>query len=223
MSKESKLAKKEAKAAKKAAKAEKSQASAYAKLVKKIDKKNAKLEKKANKKNKPFVPIAVPTQEEAFAAGNESKAKKVIEMIALILLLVYLIYFLVMFINYTAPEVTKGLTETTVSEEAGSPATYDRYSNPHKITTTPFYSVAEAKAYLKQVLHDNWKSLGYGADPSGGSINYTGNVVNVNNADCYVFTVGSRTYAVSTRLQSAYVLQNGKYNPLTFHNTDKLF
>ena len=226
LSKETKLAKKEAKAAKKAAKAEKSQAAAYEKLVKKIEKKNAKLEKKANKKNKPFVPLDIPTQEEAFAAtAGESKAKQIIEMIILILLIIYLGYFCYMFYSYVAPQVAQGITETSDVDDAGSgaPAEYDRYDNPHDITTTPDYSVADAKAYLKQVLHDNWKDLGYSADPSGGSINYTNNITNVNNADCYVFTAGSKKYAVSTKLQSCYMLKNGKYQPLTFHNDDYLF
>ena len=223
LSKETKLAKKEAKAAKKAAKAEKSQAKAYDKLVKKIEKKNAKLEKKANKKNKPFVPLDIPTQEEAFAAtAGESKAKKIFEMIVLILLIVYLGYFCYMFANYVAPPATQGQTETS-EEGGGAPAEYDRYENPHDITTTPTYSVADAKAYLKQVLHDNWKNLGYSSDPSGGSINYTNNITNVNNADCYVFTAGSKTYAVSTRLQSCYVSKDGKYSPLTFHEDEYLF
>ena len=222
LSKETKLAKKEAKAAKKAAKLEKNQAAAYNKLVKKMEKKNAKLEKKANKKNQPFVPLAIPTQEEAFAAaGGESKAKKIIEMIVLILLLVYLGYFCYMFYNYVAPPATPAAT--TTEEGEGAVAEYDRYKNPHEITTTPDYSVADAKAYLKQVLHDNWKNLGYSADPSGGSINYTNSMTNVNNADCYVFTAGSKTYAVSVKLQSCYINRGGKYVPLTFHETDKLF
>ena len=223
MSKEKKLAKKEAKAAKKAAKQEKNQAAAYNKLVKKIEKKNSKLEKKANKKNKPFVPLEIPTQEEAFAAtgSGESKTKKIIEMIALILLILYLGYFCYMFKNYVAPPATQA--ETTTEEGEGAVAEYERYKNPHDITTTPDYSVAEAKAYLKQCLHDNWKKLGYSSDPSGGSINYTNSLTNVNNADCYVFTAGSKTYAVSMKLQSAYVKQGGKWVPITFHDTDKLF
>ena len=224
MSKESKLAKKEAKTAKKAAKAEKSQAAAYDKLVKKIEKKNAKLEKKANKKNKPFVPLDIPTQEEAFAAtGGESKAKQILELIVLILLIVYLGYFCYMFYSYVAPQAAIAKTTTAAEEGEGTPAEYDRYENPHDITTTPDYSVADAKAYLKQVLHDNWKDLGYGSDPSGGSINYTNSIINVNNASCYVFTAGSKTYAVSTKLQSCYINKGGKFVPLTFHNDDYLF
>ncbi len=219
LSKETKLAKKEKKAAKKAAKLEKSQAAAYAKLVKKIDKKNAKAEKKANKKNKPFVPIPVPTQEEAFAAASGGKVKKIILLIILILLIWYLIYFLVMWFQYTAP-VIGPQEETTTS---GEMAEYERYSNPHEITTTPDYSVSEAKALLKQVLHDNWKDLGYGSDPSSGSINYTSRITNINNSDCYVFTAGGKTYAVAVKLSSVYVYQSGKYIPITFKNTNYIF
>ena len=220
MSKEKKLAKKEKKAAKKAAKAEKSQAAAYAKLVKKIDKKNAKAEKKANKKGKPFVPIPVPTQEEAFAATKGGKVKKIILLIILILLIWYLIYFLVMWFQYTAPVISGQEEETTASAEIGE---YDRYSNPHEITTTPDYSVSEAKALLKQVLHDNWKDLGYGSDPSSGSINYSSRITNINNSDCYIFTAGSKTYAVAVKLSSVYVYQGGKYIPITFKNTNYIF
>lgn len=223
LSKEKKLAKKEAKAAKKAAKTEKSQAAAYAKLCKKIDKKNTKLEKKANKKGKPFTPIPTPTQEEAFAAGSGGKVKKIILLIILILLIWYLIYFMVMWFNYT-PVLRPGAGETTTaSEEEKEPVVYERYVNEHEITTTPDYSVSEAKVLLKQTLHDQWGKLGYSSDPSSGSINYTNNIVNVNNSDCYVFTAGSKTYAVSTKLSSVYVQKDGKYVPLTFHNDDILF
>lgn len=218
MSKETKLAKKEAKAAKKAAKLEKKQAAAYEKLVKNIDKKNAKAEKKANKKGKPFVPIAVPTQEEAFAAGTGSKAKKIVLMIILILLIWFIVYFLVMWFKYVAPPKTAvDEDQTKVAQE------YERYSNPHEITTTPDYTVSEAQALLKQVLHDNWKVLGYSSDPSSGSINYTSNVTNVNNSDCYVFTAGSKTFAVSVKLSAVYLNQNGTYIPVTFEDTDILF
>lgn len=223
MSKEAKLAKKEAKAAKKAAKIEKGQAASYAKLVKSIEKKNAKAEKKANKKGKPFEPVAIPTQEEAFAAAPAGgKVKKIILMIILILLIWYIIYFLVMFHNYVAPtlKATAPEQEETSSSE---PAVYDRYENPHDITTTPNYSVSEAKAMLKQILHDDWKVLGYNSDPSSGSINYTSNIVTINNQDCYVFTAGSKTYAVSITLSSAYVKTGSSYTPITFQGTDLLF
>jgi hypothetical protein len=220
LSKEKKLAKKEQKVAKKAAKLEKKQAADYAKLVKKIDKKNAKLEKKANKKGKPFVPIAVPTQEEAFVASTGGKAKKIILMIILILLIWYIIYFLVMWFSYVAPVKSADDVE---DDSSSATATYERYSNPHEVTTTPDYSVSEAKTLLKQVLHDDWKVLGYSSDPSSGSINYTSNIVNVNNQDCYVFTAGSKTYAVSVKLSAVYLSQNGKYTPVTFEQTDYLF
>ncbi|MBQ9229508.1 MAG: hypothetical protein IJ168_11870 [Eubacterium sp.] len=220
MSKESKLAKKEKKAAKKAAKLEKSQAAQYAKLCKNIDKKNAKGEKKANKKGKPYTPIPTPTQEEAFAAASGGKVKRIISLILLILLIWCLVYFLVMWFGYVAPSYVGPAEETT---EAGTAAVYERYSNPHEITTTPDYSVAEAKVLLKQVLHDNWSQLGYSSDPSTGSINYTSNIVNVNHSDCYVFTAGSKTYAVSVKLSSVYVNNNGKYEPLTFHDDEILF
>jgi len=216
LSKEKKLAKKEKKAAKVAAKQEK----AYAKLVKKIDKENAKIEKKANKKNKPFVPIPVPTQEEAFANTNKGKVKKIIALILLIFLIWYLIYFLVMWFNYTAPMYTGEDETTTAAAEIGE---YERYSNPHEITTTPDYSVAEAKALLKQVLHDDWKDLGYSSDPSSGSINYTSKIVNINNADCYVFSASGKTYAVAVKLSSVYVYENGNYTPITFRSTNYLF
>ena len=196
----------------------KSQAAAYAKLVKKIDKKNAKAEKKANKKGKPFVPIPVPTQEEAFAETKGGKAKNIILLIILILLIWYLIYFLIMWFQYTAPIVAPQ-DEASNSEMAE----YERYSNPHEITTTPDYSVSEAKALLKQVLHDNWKDLGYSSDPSSGSINYTSHIVNINNSDCYVFSAGSKTYAVAVKLSSVYVYENGQYVPITFRNTNIIF
>lgn len=223
MSKETKLAKKEKKAAKKAAKVEKKEAAAYAALVKKIDKKNAKAEKKAVKKGKPFTPMPVPTQEEAFASGNGSKGKQVALMIILLLLIWYLIYFLVMWFTYTAPTISPKNNTGADSSESSASADFERYSNPHEITTTPDYSVSEAKVLLKQVLHDNWGMLGYSSDPSAGSINYTSNIVNVNHADCYVFTAGSKTYAVSTKLSAVYVNQNGKYVPLTFHEDKILF
>ncbi len=222
LSKEKKLAKKEKKTAKKSAKLEKSQAKAYAKLVKKIDKKNAKAEKKANKKNKPFIPLAVPTQEEAFAVEGGSKVGKIIKMIILIVLIVYILFFLVLWFRYEAP--IRAEEQTTVSEDGSKAAVeYERYSNPHTITTTPDYTVSEAKVLLKQVLHDNWAKLGYSSDPSSGSINYTSNIANIDNNDCYIFTAGSKTYAVSTKLSTVYVNQNGSYQPLTFHDDDILF
>lgn len=219
LSKETKMVKKEQKAAKKAAKTEKKQAAQYAKLVKKIDKKNAKAEKKATKKNKPFVPIVVPTMEEAFAGAptKGKKALKIIKMIILLLLIAYLIYFAYMYFIYVAPTVK------IQEEDGGSVAqVYDRYENQHEITTTPTYSVSEAKEFLKQVLHDNWKVLNFKSDPSGGSISFTGQKVNVNNQDCYVFSAGGRTYAVSIKLSSVYQKDGNEYTPLTFHGTELL-
>lgn len=216
MSKESKLAKKEMKAAKKAAKLEKQQAKQYEKLVKNINKKNAKAEKKAAKKGKPFVPIEIPTQEEAFAANTDNKAKQIVKMVILLLLIAYLIYFLIMWFNYVAPAVAP-------PEEEGpsAAAVYDRYENQHEITTTPTYSVAEAKELLNQVLHDNWYTIGYKSDPSSGSINNTGKG-NVNNSECYMFSAGGKKYAVASNLAAVYIEKNGEYAPLTFHNDELL-
>ncbi len=218
MSKESKLAKKEKKAAKKAAKLEKSQSKAYEKLVKKIEKKNAKAEKKAAKKGKPFVATPIPTQEEAFAAAEGGKAKKIILMIILILLIWFLVYFIIMWFHYVAPPASAN-EDTSKSEMAD----YERYSNPHEITTTPDYSVSDAKTLLKQTLHDSYRDLGYKSDPSSSAINYTSNIVNVNNSDCYVFTASGKTYAVSVKLSAVYVNQGGKYVPITFRDTDIIF
>ena len=214
LSKETKLEKKAAKAAKKAEKAEAQQAAAYAKLVEKINKKNAKLEKKAAKKGVPFVPVAIPTQEEAMAQDN-GKVKKIILMIILILLIWYLIYFFVMWFQYEAPIKDVDTTTETV--------VYDRYSNPHEITTTPDYSPAEAKVYLKQVLHDQWQDAGLSSDPSNGSISYTSNVVDVNNKECYVFSAAGRSWFVSKKLSGVFYLDNGEYMPLDFESTGYLF
>lgn len=220
LSKESKIAKKEQKAAKKAAKAEKKQASQYAKLVKSIDKKNAKAEKKANKKGKPFTPAPIPTQEEAFAGVQGSKSKKVFKLIILILLIWLVVYFLVMWFSYVAPiksnEAAEDENGTSSSQE------YDRYVNEHEITTTKSYSVSEAKALLKQVIHDNWRTLSYSSDPSSAAINYTSNIVTVNNADCYEFKASGKTYAVAINLSAVYVVENGEYTPITFHGTGLL-
>ena len=125
-----------------------------------------------------------------------------------------------MWFQYTAPPFTGPGDEDTSESEM---ADYERYSNPHEITTTPDYTVSEAKALLKQCLHDVWKDLGYSSDPSSGSINYTSKIVNINHSDCYVFTAGSRTYAVSVKLSSVYAYRNGKYVPITFRGTNYLF
>lgn len=217
MSKEKKIAKKEAKAAKKAAKLEKKQAAQYEKLVKSIEKKNAKAEKKANKKGKPFVPAPIPTQEEAFAnAGSESTGKKVVKLIILILLIWLVIYFLVMWFTYVAPIKQAEEDPTSAAQE------YDRYVNEHEITTTPTYTKAECAQVLKQVLHDNWRTLGYNSDPSSSSINATSGIISINGVDCYQFTASGKKYAVATNISGVYLIQNGEYQPLTFHGTGLL-
>lgn len=219
LSKESKLAKKEAKIAKKQAKEAKQQAKSYDKLVKKINKDNLKAEKKANKKNKPFVPVAIPTMEEAFATTYTGKKwAKIVRLIILLALIAYVIFFLYMWFQYTAPAFVSEETTT----QAAEPAVYDRYDNQHEITTTPDYDVSYAQALLKQVLHDQYRDLGFSSDPSNGTISYSGAVENINNADCYILSAGGKTFAVSVKLQSVYVLENGEYAPLTFDNTDVL-
>lgn len=218
LSKESKIEKKEQKAAKKAAKLEKKQAKDYAKLVAVINKKNAKAEKKANKKGKPFVPTPIPTQEEAFAAtASQSTGKKVTTLVILILLIWLVVYFLVMWFTYVAP------AKNVVEEEAPPSVAqeYDRYVNTHESTTTKTYSVSEAKTFLKQVLHDNWRTIGYSSDPSSAAIDSNGNV-KVNNTDCYAFSASGKSYAVARNLSAAYVKDGSEYKPLTFHATDYL-
>lgn len=206
---------------KKELKAEKACQKAYDKYTKKVEKKNAALEKKCAKKGKPFVPIAVPTYEEfAGSPAAENKAGKIVLAVILAILIWCLVYFLIMFINYEyIPEVKE---TTTVSEE-GTPAEYPSYTNPHEITTTPDYSVADAKLYLKQVLSDNWNSLGYSSDPSGSAISYNNRIETINGADCYMFTCSGKTYAVAVKLSACYYSSNGEYKPLTFNNTNYLF
>ena len=200
-------------------KAEKAGQKAYAKLVKKIDKKNAKLEKKCAKKGKPFVPIPTPSQDE-MAAKPENKGGKIVLIVILILLIWFLIYFIVRFGAF----VYNPAQETTAAEEGTKVAqTYDAYSNPHKITTTPDYSIADAKLLLKQTIHDNWQEVGYSADPSSSSISYNNKVVTVNGADCYVFSCSGKTFAVAVKLSAVYYAHNGEYQPLTFNNTNYLF
>ncbi len=204
---------------KKEIKAEKACQKAYAKYVKKLEKKNAKTEKKCAKKGKPFVPAAIPSYEEfANSAAAENKAGKIVLTVILILLIWLLVYFLIMYINY---EYIPAHEETTVSE--GAAGEYESYSNPHEITTTPDYSIADAKLYLKQVLADNWKNLGYSSDPSGSAISYNNRIETINGADCYMFTCGGKTYAVAVKLSACYYSSNGEYKPLTFNNTNYLF
>jgi hypothetical protein len=202
-------------------KAEKATKKAYAAYVKKIEKKNAKTEKKCAKKGKPFVPLAIATEEEFAATANTgNKAGKIILMIILILLIWFLIYFMIMFISYNYQPVSE---QTTVTDVAGEAAEYDAYSNPHEITTTPDYSIADAKLYLKQTLHDNWSDLGYDSDPSNSSISYNNSIESINGADCYMFTCEGKTFAVSVKLSAAYYCHNGEYTPLSFNNTDLIF
>ena len=208
---------------KKEIKAAKAITKAYGKYVKKLEKKNSKAEKKCAKKGKPFVPVQIPTEEE-FAnssTGSQNKAGKIILMIILLLLIWFLIYFIIMYINtaYVSPVVE----ETTVAEESKAPAVYDLYSNPHEITTTPDYSVDEAKRLLKQTIHDNWKQIGYSSDVSSSAISFNNSVKTVNGADCYMFTCSGKQYAVAVKLSAVYVVNNGEYTPLSFANTEILF
>lgn len=200
-------------------KAEKAGQKAYAKLVKKIDKKNAKLEKKCAKKGKPFVPIPTPAADE-MVAKPENKVGKIILIVLLILLIWFLIYFIVRFGAFVYnPEAET--TETTTGEAVAQE--YETYSNPHEITTTPDYSIADAKLLLKQTIHDNWKEIGYSSDPSSTSISYNNKVVTVNGADCYVFSCSGKTFAVAVKLSAVYYAHNGEYEPLSFNNTNYLF
>jgi len=190
---------------------------AYAAMVKKIEKKNVKLEKKCAKKGTPFVPLEIPAKDEVIAQSN--KKAQVTKLIALILLLWLVIYFIVMWFTYVYPIKPVDKEETT---EAVIP-NYDPYSNPHEITTTPDYSIADAKLFLKQVIHDNWKTIGYSSDVSSSTISYSNKIVEVNNADCYVLTCSGKTFAVPVKLSACYLSENGKYVPLTFNDTDIIF
>lgn len=191
---------------------------AYDTLVKKIEKKNAKMEAKCAKKGKPFVPIAIPEKGDAIAVEN--KKKQVFKMILMILLIWFMIYFIIMWIGYEAPLKT---VDNTTEPDASVNYDYETYSNVHEITTTPDYSIADAKRLLQQVIHDNWKTIGYGSDASATAITYKNDTVKVNNANCYVFSCSGKTFAVSVKLQAVYVQQDGKYVPLTFNDTDILF
>lgn len=190
---------------------------AYDALVKKIEKKNMKLEKKCAKKGTPFVPIEIPAKDEAVAVGN--KKAKIAKLIILLLLLWLVIYFIVMWFMYVYPPLAVEKEETT--DSAFTP--YEPYSNQHEITTTPDYSIADAKLFLKQVIHDNWKTIGYSSDVSSSTISYSNKIIDVNNADCYVFTCSGKTFAVPVKLSACYVYENGKYVPLTFNDTNIIF
>lgn len=200
-------------------KAEKAMKKAYASYIKKLEKKNAQTEKKCAKKGKPFVPVAVPTEEEfAATAVRGNNVGRIILMIILILLIWFLVYFMYMFITYNYQPVAP---ETTTSDVAKEPVNYEQYSNPHEITTTPDYSIADAKLYLKQTLSDNWSSLGYSSDPSNSSISYNNRIEKINGADCFMFTCEGKTFAVAVKLSAAYYCHNGEYTPITFNNTDQ--
>ncbi len=207
---------------KKEIKADKAVDKAYAKCVKSLEKKNAKNEKKCAKKGKPFVPVQIPDKEEfAGSAQNENKAGKIILMIILILLIWFLIYFIIMYISYEY--VAPVNEETTISEDAGVAGDFEPYSNPHEITTTPDYSIADAKKLLQQTIQDNWKSIGYKKDPSSTAISFNNRIETVNSADCFMFTCSGKTFAVAVNLSAVYYCHDGEYEPLSFAGTDILF
>lgn len=209
---------------KKEIKAAKATKKAYAKYVKKIEKKNAKTEKKCAKKGKPYVPIQIPDEEEfANSAVNENKTGKVILMIILLLLIWFLIYFIIMYINYEYVAPVSQEPETTVSEDAGIQGDFEPYSNVHEITTTPDYNIADAKKLLQQTLQDNWKICGYSSDPSNDAISFNNRVETINSADCFMFTCGGKTFAVSVKLSAVYYCHDGEYTPLSFNETNILF
>lgn len=203
-------------------KAAKATKKAYAKYVAKVQKKNAKVEKKCAKKGKPFVPIAIPDEEEfAASANNENKAGKIVLMIILLLLIWFLIYFMIMYINY---EYVAPVAETTtVSEDAGAPAEFETYSNPHEITTTPDYSIADAKLLLQQTINDNWKNIGYKKNPANGAISFNNKIETINGADCFMFSCSGKTFAVSVKLSAVYYCHDGEYTPLSFNETEIVF
>lgn len=190
---------------------------AYAAYVKKINKKNTKMEAKCAKKGKPFEPIPVPEKDEVVLQTN--KKRKVWRMIIRILLIWLIVYFIIMWLMYSPAILPTEADETT----AAASYDYEPYSNPHEITTTPDYTIAEAKVFLKQVIHDNWKNIGYSSDVSNDAITYNNKTIVVNNANCYVFSCAGKTYAVPIKLSGCYVLDNGEYKPLTFDNTNYLF
>ena len=190
---------------------------AYAAYVKKINKKNTKMEAKCAKKGKPFEPIPVPEKDEVVLQTN--KKRKVWRMIIRILFIWLIVYFIIMWLMYSPAILPTEADDTT----AAASYDYEPYSNPHEITTTPDYTIAEAKVFLKQVIHDNWKNIGYSSDVSNDAITYNNKTIVVNNANCYVFSCAGKTYAVPIKLSGCYVLDNGEYKPLTFDNTNYLF
>ena len=190
---------------------------AYAAYVKKINKKNTKMEAKCAKKGKPFEPIPVPEKDEVVLQTN--KKRKVWRMIIRILLIWLIVYFIIMWLMYSPAILPTEAEDTT----AAASYDYEPYSNPHEITPTPDYTIAEAKVFLKQVIHDNWKNIGYSSDVSNDAITYNNKTIVVNNANCYVFSCAGKTYAIPIKLSGCYVLDNGEYKPLTFDNTNYLF
>lgn len=190
---------------------------AYAAYVKKINKKNTKMEAKCAKKGKPFEPIPVPEKDEVVLQTN--KKRKVWRMIIRILLIWLIVYFIIMWLMYSPAILPTEAEDTT----AAASYDYEPYSNPHEITTTPDYTIAEAKVFLKQVIHDNWKNIGYSSDVSNDAITYNNKTIVVNNDNCYVFSCAGKTYAIPIKLSGCYVLDNGEYKPLTFDNTNYLF
>ena len=126
-----------------------------------------------------------------------------------------------MWFMYVAPQRPVNAEDETTSKVASYD--YETYSNPHEITTTPDYSIADSKLLLQQIIHDNWKEIGYSSDVSNNSITYNNRTVTVNNADCRVFTCEGKTFAVAVKHTSCYVYENGKYEPLTFNDTDIIF
>lgn len=190
---------------------------AYVAYVKKINKKNTKMEAKCAKKGKPFEPIPIPEKDEVVLQTN--KKRKVWRMIIRILLIWLIVYFIIMWLMYSPAILPTEAEDTT----AAASYDYEPYSNPHEITTTPDYTIAEAKVFLKQVIHDNWKNIGYSSDVSNDAITYNNKTIVVNNANCYVFSCAGKTYAIPIKLSGCYVLDNGEYKPLTFDNTNYLF
>ena len=190
---------------------------AYVAYVKKINKKITKMEAKCAKKGKPFEPIPVPEKDEVVLQTN--KKRKVWRMIIRILLIWLIVYFIIMWLMYSPAILPTEAEDTT----AAASYDYEPYSNPHEITTTPDYTIAEAKVFLKQVIHDNWKNIGYSSDVSNDAITYNNKTIVVNNANCYVFSCAGKTYAIPIKLSGCYVLDNGEYKPLTFDNTNYLF
>jgi hypothetical protein len=96
-------------------------------------------------------------------------------MIILILLIWLFVYFIIMWFRYV-PVIKPANDDTSVSDEA-KVYDYEPYSNPHEITTTPDYSISDAKRFLQQVIHDNYKTIGYSSDVSNSAITYNNKLV----------------------------------------------